>query len=224
MGCTHCMVSAHGLGQHMERETYRAALEFSKLDGIAMLTGGEPTEHPDCCWFIAEAKRRGLKPALISNGMFLEDRELTARILDSGVTVQITNDARFYPKRIRHVDHPNLLYTYELASLIPLGRARDMIPTRQYPQCFNLRSLARHFGDLAAAILQLRLRGRFCTPTIEHDGTVRSGESNECFPIGTVGSSLDQLTDRLLQHDCNACGLGNNLTPELRAAVGGGKA
>lgn len=221
MGCTHCMIDADGRGAHMTADTFLDALLFAlRTDETALITGGEPTEHPLCCEFVEWARAAGLGVALASNGMFLDDAELTRRVLDLGVDVQIANDTRYYPRRIRHVKHPRLLYTYRITTLVSLGRASNMVGTRLAPNCFNLRSATRTLGSVTAAIQYLRLNGKFCTPTVEYDGSVRAGETNGCFAIGTVRSTDRDLTDRLLAHDCSACGLARNLSARHRRAIG----
>ena len=57
MGCSHCMNDAKPCNSHMTIETFRDALNFviKNCYGMALITGGEPTEHPHFKTFLEEA-------------------------------------------------------------------------------------------------------------------------------------------------------------------------
>jgi len=220
------MVCANPDGEHMSLETFAKVLGFVvryPLE-VLMISGGEPLDHPDFFKMVEMAKECELPLILIlSNGMFAEDDELLEKVKALELPVQITNDPRFYPKRVKRIDHP--LFTYEdtLRVLTPLGRAKDNdvnIDGRFAPMCFNLRSIVRSLGSFSSALLYLRQSAKFCTPSINVDGSIVGGESPTCYKIGTVESTEEELVENLLSVDCNRCGLEDGLEDKYREAIG----
>lgn len=232
-------------GQHMTRETFLAALDLTaRLEGSAwnrgipkllLLSGGEATEHPDVLWFLETALAAGYKRILITNGMWLDDPELRAKILRPDWTdlmVQVTNDPRFYPRAPKDVptDDPRVVFVPSLTRLVTLGRLkRSRLPAapplRRGPTSFNLRSLTRSLGDVREALFMLRARAAMgmsghCSPSISSDGTIVAGETSNCFPIGDVHSSAAAITRALTGMQCNKCGLVEELTQEEKLAIG----
>lgn len=223
MGCSHCMINATPSGEHMSVEIFTGSINFLKrVDAkLIMISGGEPTDHPLLPNFADMAQKCGLYTIILSNGMFLEDSVLRDKILALGCPIQITNDARYYPKRIAQFDHPLISYEFKLRSITPLGRASDMVSYgRTAPMCFNLRSIARQSDSLTTAIATLRSYGKMCTPSINVDGSIVAGESSECHKIGDIFCSDEELLGRLQTMKCNECGMENNLSPIHRNAIG----
>jgi len=224
MGCSHCMINAGPNGRHMARDIYKQTLEFIRETGfpLMMISGGEPMEHPDILILLQMAVDAGLKTTLLSNGMFLTDQELTKKVLDLDVLVQITNDSRFYPEKVPHIKHEKVIYEDSIRLVSPFGRAlENKIPvTRQSPLCFNFRSIVRHFHDFLQGLYQLRLRMKMCTPSINIDGSISAGESNSCHCIGTVYDSNLELTNKVCNMRCDKCGLVNNLDELHKGAIG----
>jgi len=218
------MIEASPDGEHMSRETFEKALDFSqRFDmSIIMLSGGEPLEHPDFFDFVDLAKASCPIVFVLSNGMFLEDDNLKDRVLSLDILIQITNDPRYYPKRIPRVDHPNITYEDTLRIIVPLGRAiKNNIPSSQKaPMCFNLRSSVRSMKNFHQALGILRFNQKMCAPSINIDGTVVAGESVQCCKIGTVDSTDEELVANLISMKCNKCGLEDNLGPAYRQAIG----
>lgn len=248
MGCDHCMENSTVAGAHMTRETFLAALGLTeRLEGDAwragiprrlLISGGEATEHPDVEWFLATVIDRGYDVILITNGMWLDDAALRAKILRPAwkrLMVQVTNDPRFYPKQPVNVpaDDPRVVFVPTLTLLVPLGRmkpsralsGKDGVPVRKGPTSFNLRSLTRSLGDVRAALAILRLRAATgmsgnCSPSISSDGTLVAGETSNCFPVGDVNSTADEVTRKLVAMQCNKCGLVDGLSQEQKLAIG----
>jgi hypothetical protein len=73
--------------------------------------------------------------------------------------------------------------------------------------------------NVPRAIALLRKSGKLCSPSIDVDGTLRAGETPECFGFGTVWTRHYRLVQRLRQHDCDKCELHASLTPERRGAL-----
>jgi hypothetical protein len=248
MGCSHCMENSTVAGQHMTRETFLGALALTeRLEGDAwragvprriLVSGGEATEHPDVEWFLETLVSGGYDVILITNGMWLDDPVLRAKILKpewSRLMVQVTNDPRFYPRQPASVpaDDPRVVYVPTLSVLIPLGRmkpararsGKDGVPVRKGPSSFNLRSLTRSLGDVRAALTMLRARAALgmagnCSPSISQDGTIVAGETSNCFPVGDVHSTAEQVTRALVSMQCNRCGLVDDLPQEHKIAIG----
>jgi len=220
----------------MSRETFEKALLFSEMLEVlspvrmTLLSGGEPTDHPNILEFIQMAEDRGHFISLLSNGLWLDNEELRDQILSHKLVIQVTNDPRFYPREPLVFEHPAITYVNSLSVMMPIGRfagkESEEVPTRKAPNCFNLRSLTRNLQDAQQAIATLRMRsihtsiGGWCTPSINVDGTVVAGESNGCHSIGTVASTPEEITRALCSMKCGNCGLRDRLPLELKRAIG----
>lgn len=223
MNCSHCMIGATPDGEHMSFETFSDALEFSsKYDPLLLfISGGEPTDHPKFIDFIKLAKvyqqKNGIIMILVaSNGLFLENGEYSKEILSLGVHFQITNDPRYYPRRVKKIDHPNVVYEDTIRLLSPMGRAvtNNLPIQRQSPQCFNFRSACDHYQDVGVAIKHLRTlpNPKMCCPSINADGSISMGESSSCYKIGSVKSTRKELIDNVTAMKCGKCGTYKNLS------------
>lgn len=236
MGCSHCAEDSTPAGGHMSKETFLKALACARelepvfltnIPAVIYLSGGECTEHPDIVEYISEVYKADHIPVLVSNGLFLANKELRESILRPewiNFFIQVTNDSRFYPRKPPRVDDPRICYVDSLQMMMPLGRyvgKTSSLPTRQCPGCFNLRSSVRHYKDIRLAILNLRLtRMSNCTPSISADGSIRAGETGNCFQIGDVNSTLEELTQAILEMKCDKCGLTEGLSVERKRAIG----
>ncbi len=221
MGCSHCMINAGESGAHMDMDTFKKALEFTKLyDILFFLSGGEPTSHPqfiDMLEIIRKVDLPFFEVLIISNGMFLEDKTYTDKILDFGLPIQITNDDRFYPKKVKIINHPLLTYENRIRQVSPFGRAIEnkLEITQKYPGCFNLRSVALCSNTFREIIMFMRtVVNKYCSPSISTDGSIAVGETPFCESIGTVNSTDEELVNNIKSMSCNKCGLYKNLTNE----------
>lgn len=225
MGCKHCMENALPEGQHMSLETFHKVCDFIlRNDFMFMLiSGGEPTEHPQFEELIKIALTTGLKTVVLSNGLFLTTENRDA-FLSLGADFQIINDPEYYPIKVEPFNHPRIQVfdTKIMAPLSPFGRAlkNNLKIGRSSPMCFNLRSAARHFRDFKEAVLLIRSRGKMCTPSIRVDGSIVAGESRFCTRIGTVESTNLELTNSVIEMKCSNCGLVNNLSDLHKGAIG----
>lgn len=234
MCCSHCFVNATPEGKHMSLDTLNQAIDFIKsVDAkLVLVTGGEPTEHPDFIKIMKLLKRKLRYSELIaiaSNGMFLNDKEYTDQILSLNIPVQITNDSRFYPKRIPIIENERLIYVDEIQHLFPLGRAKsnnlelDKMKIKiEAPKCFNARSVIRggHVSSLKKLIEfnELTIQ-KFCAPSIDINGNLHAGETDECFMIGNVKDDERVIFNNIKNMTlgkCNKCGLEDNLQGPYR--------
>jgi hypothetical protein len=187
---------------------------------MILLSGGECTDNPDIVEMVKQVIDRKWIPMILTHGLWLDNEALRKELLreDWGVLVQVTNDARYYPRKPPTFKHKNVFYVDQLSLLSTIGRAANPkfdpkgLNPRAAPSSFNFRSMVHHFRSVPEAIKALRIRGSlgksgFCVPSISHDGTVSAGESRFCFPIGTVDSSNEELTQAVLSMgSCNRCG------------------
>lgn len=226
MQCSHCMVDAMPDGHHMTVGTFKQVLDFVEALGVPMLTlsGGEPTDHPQLFELLELVDCASMMVTLLSNGLFLHEwSPAKLDLLFSKVqTVQVTNDPRYYPKHVPVFEHPKVYWETHLRSMSPFGRALvNKIPLkRQSPLCFNLRSATRYHGSLFQGIYYLRGQGRFCTPSVNIDGTIVAGEAPDCSSIGHVLQDEATLTRNTVALRCNRCKLVENLDSTHRAAIG----
>jgi len=243
MGCSHCLENSTPAGEHMTEETFDKAMEFTRrvegrawalgLPPMVLVSGGECTEHPDIVKFIEALVAWGVRPMLLTNGMWLANKELRASLLRpewKQLLFQVTNDPRFYPRAPERVQDPRVVYVDSLSVFVALGRGRRKImgdvPMRKAPASFNLRSITRSLGSIESAIIKLRARAALgsaghCTPSITHEGWVMAGESRHCARIGTVDSTNEELTRALLEMgECDNCGLEARLDAQHRQAIG----
>lgn len=244
MGCRHCMVDAQPDGAHMSWDVFLACLdlmlrlETAHAPSLLMLSGGEPTEHPELLRMLAYLDR--LDPpvlsrrlvVLLSNGLFLGNAKLRSDIFKHQVEVQVTNDDRFYPQQLseeaRREARKYGFIEERLRVLSRLGRAAHPgfvpppdLPWRRAPMCFNLRSALSSLRSLPQALSMLAARGFFCSPSVNIDGTVVAGEAPSCCPIGNVNdTTINQLASQLRTMTCSRCGLLNNLSHNERVAIG----
>ena len=150
-GCRHCMQDSRpNIGQHMPVERVIRAMDWVAgimaplnaqehvVDQI-IISGGEPTEHPDFFTILDHACRTFRYVNLCSNGLMLDNagfrQELMRRVDGTSgssrpgqLRVQITWDRRFYPKRPneawRYENHPSFNHVSEIGyGLSRIGRA-----------------------------------------------------------------------------------------------------
>ena len=224
MGCTHCLVDATPDGEHMPVEVFKQTLDFIDRTGETFLqiSGGEPTDHPELLTLLELAQGRVDHILLTSNGLFFEEpgRWEEIRPLISGI--QVTNDPRFYPRTVTVPEDGKISLETAIRQVSPFGRAlKNGLPcNRQSPLCFNLRSMTRSYRDLKKALLGLRMRGYYCTPSVNIDGSVAAGETSFCTTIGQVTDDLDTLTRNLISMTCDRCGLVDQLGHDHKKAIG----
>jgi hypothetical protein len=229
----------------MSLELFERALKFTEraecqviqagMPVIILLSGGECTDNPNIVEMVEAIFKRSWVATILTHGLWLDNEDLRNKLLRKdwkNFFIQVTNDSRYYPRKPPQFKHPKVIYVDRLSVLSTLGRAANPkfdpqgLNPRSGPSSFNLRSLVRHTGSIEQAILALRTRGLvgksgFCIPSVSHDGTVVAGESRFCYPIGTIDSTNDELTQAILSMgECNRCGQESGLGPEHKRAIG----
>lgn len=229
MDCPHCLVSADRNGQHMSSKTFEASLGFLLRirPRVMMVSGGEPFNHPHVFEILEQLiKTLKLDPRLVmvtSNGLPLQnDPSMLARARSLGVSLQVTNDPLYYPRRVVVPGVP--MMENIPGGIFPDGRAvtSDLSnkPQQNFPYCFNFRSLLRSGMSLPMAVAYLEVNGKYCLPAVDVDGSVRIGEGGGCWAIGSVQSSIPELEAGIRDCRCSRCGLKKNLSPSHLAVIG----
>lgn len=228
MSCSHCMIDASSPdGEHMSLETFDQALEITRFLGsnIVILSGGEPFEHPNIFTMIGKTQGRGLSTIVATNGLFVLDEAKYTMAVASGVMIQVTNDARYYPRSLKLMQHkfevPGWSFENHIGGIFPCRRTREgcIKATRYSPTCFNIRSITNQYDIISAVIMQ-ESKGKICSPSINVDGSIRAGETDTCFRLGTVDSTEAELDEKLRTMSCNICGLRDNLNTKHLKAIG----
>ncbi len=244
MQCSHCLEDASPAGSHMSLALFQKALDFTEraeceaikagIPTMVILSGGECTDNPEILEMVKQVVDRKWIVMILTHGLWLNNKTLRDALLrdDWPILIQVTNDPRYYPRKPPHFEHPRVFYINEITLLSTIGRAAKPnfdskgLNPRISPSSFNFRSLTRSFNSVPEAIKMLRIHAAAgkpgsCSPAVSHDGTVTAGESRFCFPIGTVNSSNEELTQAVLSMgSCNRCGRETPLEPKYKRALG----
>lgn len=238
--CSHCFVNGSSRGTTMISDyMFNHALQLAKSLGssAALISGGEPTEHPNWRTLVQRACQSMPAVVLLTNGRFYHQQwkvhqlEMLLRGFPN-LRVQITSNPKYYPNhqdtvanahRLTSLDPRRVEFFADGGSqLFPLGRARSNFtdfPKRQC-LCINLYLLARQVPSLAAVVRALEIRGKFCTPTVNAFGQVLAGEGSECTSIGTVIDDVSQMFSRIREtYPCNRCGQFDKNDPRIKGVL-----
>lgn len=204
MGCKHCMdCCVPSETTHMTPETYEHVLEFvKKYCDKVIISGGEPTEHPDFFEFIMKMSLKDV--VVLSNGLFLEEEDVS-HYLALPVKWRISVDKRFYSKKTERVDYPNVEYVETVKEVFSLGRAKinKIGQIYRYSMCYDVRKAVNIANPKLKEILTgLQERS---LPSIDFEGNVYAGQSVFCKRVGTVESSEEELVTELRKMRCDEC-------------------
>ncbi len=242
LACKHCFIDASRKGKHMSMNTYINTIECIKRlkPKVLLISGGEPTLHPEYLRILGHAvgSLPDVEIIVISNGMWLKDEDKVKVYMDGFPTVnyQVVNDKRYYNKLLDvpsteaiAARYKNLHLFWHISSKIyPQGRARSWMEVTEDTsecvgtRCFNLRSILNKYRSftMSEAINLLESMGKFCQPSINIDGTIVGGESNDCpKTTGNIHMSDKKLGELMRGSSCNDCGMLNKLSPVHHAAV-----
>ena len=241
MGCPHCMDDARADGKHMSFEVFEKAVDFVIRNDIyhgLIITGGEPTEHPEFLMFmnylIVSLAKKNLQSiiAVTTNGMWLlEDSEnvnaakaLIRSSRDVQLSFQVSTDTRYYPKKLdttkRLWREPGfVLCTDCVEAIYPQGRAlSNKIPYKAIgSKCFNVRALSKQLPapTLNSIVMELGRRGKFCTPAIRVDGSIGLGESRLCPACAGIDDTEQDVIRKIQEFKCDGCKFLNDTLPPL---------
>ena len=242
-GCAHCLQCSNPEGHHMDETTFKNALRFARFLGVSIfvLSGGEPTEHPqfyDFCemlnHFIKSSKTRS-GFSITSNGTWFPDRidemKKLAK-LDSYIGMQVYTNPKWYKDADYILNHKEeiesipkvTVETTDIRSMQDLGRARNneaaqrQIATNPYyMSCLNGHLVFKQI-DQIRRLSGLDVRpGIMCKPMIDYQGNVHLSESCLCPSYGNVNDDYFIKLFKNLQEakPCCKCALGKKfLTSE----------
>ena len=234
--CAHCLQCSNPQGQHMSLITFKNALRFSQFLGVSsyIITGGEPTEHPEfiqfCDYlneFIRKSKRVGAF-SITSNGMWFPERvdEITRLAkLDNYVGMQVYTNPKWYKNANFILGHQNeigripkvILDTCEIRSMQDLGRAKiskeAQVEVANNPynmSCLNGHLLFKQIDPVQKLDGFDRQPGVICKPMVDYKGDVHLSESNLCPSFGNVNKDrmIDIFNNLRASKPCCKCKLG----------------
>lgn len=238
--CSHCLVNSTPSNKHMSFPEFMKAVRFAVdcEEGVLMLSGGEPTDHPAFHDFLNYALMNFNGVVFVlSHGAYLKTNSDVDGLLGRypNVMFQFTSDPLYYTKLISkdviaYIQSKQNAYVTEslmdMGGLIyPQGRAIRMgvtpLTTRsKAAKCFNLRSVVNSGYDLKGAIQVLRSKQKMCTPSVNIDGSISMGESNECPSIGQTDTDPSVLTESVKCSQCDECGMIGGLPAPYKQAIG----
>lgn len=230
MGCIHCMNNATPNGKHMDFDTFQRVINFQKMYGgpFCIITGGEPTEHPEFMAFLnyAANKLYGCYITVTTNGVWMQSNEDKIKYLcdhyGNQIMFQVTSDKRFYPTQIDLslpvFKYGNVVVCEHVEHIYPQGRAVDnnLEWESKCCKCFNVRAITHQvvFKDLSTIIGMLAVKAKFCTPHISIDGHIKLGESDLCPNCSHIDKENHEIMDDILNFRCNGCSLVNQNVPK----------
>lgn len=237
MGCSHCLsdCTMRSLNPCMTEKVLNDSIDFiNQMSPLTLIvSGGEPTLHPDFIEYIHTIRRR-LKNTfaviITSNGEWVlkhkkEALSVIYRLDDNGpvVTWQITTDKRFYPRQIDRTDpiwkeKGMFLCEEPIQKVYPIGRALDNNLGENYScsQCYNPRAISNQPGHntFFDVVHSLEIAQKFCHPCINTDGSITLGESSLCKRVGTIYDTDKDLFKKTQNFTCKKCQWINERLPE----------
>lgn len=239
MGCPHCMDDALPTGnQFMDLQTFMDALDFNfKYDFNIIVTGGEPTEHPSFWMYMSIMTSRlkaGSSCVITTNGMNMDkdtgsiyDGMLKLNEMSNGaITYQVTSNPDLYPTQIdlsnKIFSLPFVVVDREIVGMYPQGRAlkNGFEPKlTKAPKCFNIRSAIITKGNIGESVFALRMLGKFCTPQIAPDGSIKLGESCLCPSVASIYDTEEQIVDKIKRFRCKGCKVALDMLPDFYKQV-----
>ena len=221
-------------GKHIHYNTFVDAMNFQlKYGGFTcMLSGGEPTEHPDfvelvklACEMMKSEYGRAAVVTVTTNGLWLCDNAPFVKMMSKKYpycVFQVVVDDRYYPV---HVDESNKVFTYhnvmlckDVARIYPQGRAltNNLEWEAKASKCFNVRALTKQLkvNSLISILAYMNMRGYFCTPHIDIHGNILLGESSLCPPASTIYKTEQEIIEDITNFQCHQCDFVNKDLPE----------
>lgn len=233
MGCRHCLEDSRPEPMFMDfdkenKDTlFWKALSFMKKCNAdyVVISGGEPTEHPDFMDMAATIASNFMIVLICSNGMFVFDKEKTRQVkhlLETypNIVMQVYTNRKYYPLYNDILSHRKdfgeISRRIELAVDSPiymktLGRAavnEECIKESQaHPYTTSCITAASVFYqlDFMTAFRRLESTGHFCSPMIDWRGNIHLSESWLCPDIGNVGT-FDRFNEIIRFKPCGKCG------------------
>lgn len=230
MNCSHCFNSCTADGVNMSWPDIVASVDFiNKVKCKSLiLTGGEPTEHPDfvnMTKYICKNTENIIQIIIASNGIYFEKNPFVVKELlayDPRLGIQITNVPKYYPININENNEiyklDRVLLCREIESMYPQGNAlkNNYKWSAKCSKCFNFISIMNQLKkkSIEETIYTLESNFKFCTPQIDADGTLKPGESSLCKGFGTIYDDEVILVHNVLNFRCKQCDFINKNLPK----------
>lgn len=226
MGCTHCISDCKPDGIHMQWPVLKKSIEYINRNNsfFLLVSGGEPTEHPDffdMLQYILENVKKPTIVTLTTNGEKLHgefaDKLLKIEERYEYLAIQVTSVKEYYPKEI-DTTHP--IFKHErtelcttIPNIYPQGRAayNKLKWSSKGSKCVNLRIIPKqislmgskaHMYDITN---ELASHGLSCTPFIDPEGNIKLGESDLCPTCATIFNTDEEIMDKIMKFRCDKC-------------------
>lgn len=220
MGCSHCMNRASTNGKHMDFDTFKKVISFQEKYGgsFCILSGGEPTEHPDFENYIIYALSNYTGFITVAtNGVWMQTHYDFVKYLydnyNKNIMWQVSTVDEYYPIKIDTslpvFQIPNVIVCTKIEHIYPMGRALDnnLQWESKASKCTNIRLIMKQLQikRLDLAIGMMAIKGFFCTPQISIYGEIKLGESDLCPVCSHIDKSMEEISNDILNFHCHNC-------------------
>lgn len=211
MSCPHCLQDSRPDGGLMDASTLDHAVTFALYCGTlhVVVSGGEPTEHPDLAGFCRRISDAGLSFSLASNGMWIGD-SAAERVVEEVARIDGYAGMQVYSNRKWYRLHGETVAKFKarqdkwrkLQIVLDTTEIRNMLSVGRASQCAEAMAAARaskyHNSCLAACVTAaqsdspaqfsqlMTMQAHFCTPMVDWRGDVHMSESWLCPSCGNV--------------------------------------
>ncbi|MCX4279483.1 radical SAM protein [Muribaculum sp.] len=222
-GCRHCLQNSLPDGPHMTEAMFKRTLAFGKFLRCMtyVISGGEPTEHPqfyDFCKMLNNfISKNGNKAAftVVSNGMWYPEQVETMRKLarlEHYAGMQVYTNQQWYKDYDFIMAHKEDLEAIEKVKvdteplqMQDLGRARfnedaqlEVAKNPYHMSCLNGHLIFKQVSPMRR-LDGLFINGTMCKPLVDFRGNVHLSESCLCPSFGNVDTDLHMDIFRNLQ-------------------------
>jgi len=234
MNCEHCLQSSSPDGPHMDYyNTFYCAMVFHReIGGPVIVSGGEPTLHPDFFQICKDLEEKWKVPFTVcTNGSWFDNDEIKDQIrqivkFHQCIGIQVYSNPKWYRLHSETIKHRNLfnhipkchLEVTDIRSMEDLGRARtsaraqEEIERNPYAMsCINpalTAAQATTIDTFKLGFAQMQLRGTGnCKPLVDYLGYVHMSESHHCPSVGNVvmDSNSEILENMMKFKPCGSC-------------------
>jgi len=231
--CPHCMEDSNPNGQIMDARAFHKAIKFAQYIGCSsvILSGGEPTTHPDFFKFCKSLNDDYKMPfTIVSNGTWCDDEKIVRQVKRICSDFKYMIGMQVYTNKLFYKDYDKIhnnkaffdsfdgkitLDESQIRSMQDLGRARTceiaqkMCDESEYHMsCLNAALISKQVSYPTAYGKQLEMNAKhFCHPMVDFNGYVHLSESWLCPNVGNVTKDLfDKIWLNIqLYQPCGKC-------------------
>lgn len=235
MLCPHCLDDSRPCGEDcgmITADTFDKACKFAADASVwqVLISGGEPTEHPNLAELCKIAANHGLNFTICTNGMWMGDAKAEWRMekiakMKACLYIQLYTNPRWYrlhdktiaewkKQESRWRSMSMTLVTDEIRSMQALGRAKhcneameEVRKSKYHNACLVPSLMAHQCSDIKQFSFMMNTQGHFCTPLVDWQGNLHMSESWLCPHIGSVlTDTTEQLWEKMRQfRPCGGC-------------------